>query len=166
VQRTDPAPFYLFDEIDQALDPVYRTAVAKLIRNQAHRDVNRAQFILSTFREELVKNADRCFGVLFKNQVRVVRCPRAVPCMCACVRVCVCACVRVCTLTLSLTLSLSARARVQVSSIKEQSRDATLAWIRSEDHHDGPAAGAGGRSSRGAAAAAATAADDDDDGDE
>lgn len=28
VQRSDPAPFYLFDEIDSALDDTYRTAVA------------------------------------------------------------------------------------------------------------------------------------------
>ena len=28
IQRCDPAPFYLFDEIDQALDPQYRTSVA------------------------------------------------------------------------------------------------------------------------------------------
>ena len=28
IQKCDPAPFYLFDEIDQALDPSYRKAVA------------------------------------------------------------------------------------------------------------------------------------------
>jgi hypothetical protein len=28
VASTDPAPFYLFDEIDAALDPKYRAAVA------------------------------------------------------------------------------------------------------------------------------------------
>ena len=28
IQKCDPAPFYLFDEIDQALDPQYRSAVA------------------------------------------------------------------------------------------------------------------------------------------
>jgi structural maintenance of chromosome 3 (chondroitin sulfate proteoglycan 6) len=28
IQRCDPAPFYLFDEIDAALDSQYRTAVA------------------------------------------------------------------------------------------------------------------------------------------
>ena len=28
IQRCDPAPFYLFDEIDQALDPNHRAAVA------------------------------------------------------------------------------------------------------------------------------------------
>lgn len=28
IQQCDPAPFYLFDEIDAALDAQYRTAVA------------------------------------------------------------------------------------------------------------------------------------------
>lgn len=28
IQKCDPAPFYLFDEIDQALDPQFRKAVA------------------------------------------------------------------------------------------------------------------------------------------
>lgn len=34
IQRCDPAPFYLFDEIDAALDPAYRASVAKLLRKQ------------------------------------------------------------------------------------------------------------------------------------
>lgn len=29
IQRCDPAPFYLFDEIDQALDANYRAGVAR-----------------------------------------------------------------------------------------------------------------------------------------
>ena len=28
IQRSDPAPFYLFDEIDAALDPQYRCALS------------------------------------------------------------------------------------------------------------------------------------------
>lgn len=31
IQRCDPAPFYLFDEIDAALDPQYRTAVGSML---------------------------------------------------------------------------------------------------------------------------------------
>ena len=34
IQRCDPAPFYLFDEIDQALDDKNRMAVANLIKSQ------------------------------------------------------------------------------------------------------------------------------------
>ncbi|CAF0994840.1 unnamed protein product, partial [Brachionus calyciflorus] len=40
IQRCDPAPFYLFDEIDQALDPQYRKAVADII----HELCEKAQF--------------------------------------------------------------------------------------------------------------------------
>ena len=46
VQKCDPAPFYLFDEIDQALDPMYRKAVANMI----HELADGAQFITTTFR--------------------------------------------------------------------------------------------------------------------
>ena len=35
IQCCDPAPFYLFDEIDAALDPQYRTTVADMIAKQA-----------------------------------------------------------------------------------------------------------------------------------
>ncbi len=34
IQRCDPSPFYIFDEIDSNLDAVYRTAVARLIDKQ------------------------------------------------------------------------------------------------------------------------------------
>ena len=46
LQKCDPAPFYLFDEIDQALDPMYRKAVANMI----HELADGAQFITTTFR--------------------------------------------------------------------------------------------------------------------
>ncbi|GBG27764.1 Structural maintenance of chromosomes protein 3 [Hondaea fermentalgiana] len=65
IQRCDPAPFYLFDEIDQALDQNYRASVAKMIKRQAEH----AQFIVTTFRPELVRVTDRCFGIQFQNKV-------------------------------------------------------------------------------------------------
>jgi chromosome segregation ATPase len=46
VQKCDPAPFYLFDEIDQALDAMHRKAVADMI----HELSDGAQFITTTFR--------------------------------------------------------------------------------------------------------------------
>ena len=68
IQRTDPAPFYIFDELDAALDDTRRSAVADLINRQAHVLESRsrasanqrqgAQFITSTFRSELVDVAD------------------------------------------------------------------------------------------------------------
>ncbi|KAK4370653.1 hypothetical protein RND71_010128 [Anisodus tanguticus] len=67
IQRCDPAPFYLFDEIDAALDPQYRTAVGNMIRDLADR--GSTQFITTTFRPELVKVADKIYGVIHKNRV-------------------------------------------------------------------------------------------------
>eukprot|EP00055_Hartaetosiga_balthica_P010100 m.41964 g.41964 ORF g.41964 m.41964 type:complete len:1241 (+) comp7032_c0_seq1:319-4041(+) len=65
IQRSDPAPFYLFDEIDQALDPAHRKGVADMI----HKGSRRAQYITTTFRPELLENCDKCYGVTFANKV-------------------------------------------------------------------------------------------------
>lgn len=51
--RCDPAPFYLFDEIDAALDPQYRTAVAALLRLQANDARNPAMFVVTTFHPQV-----------------------------------------------------------------------------------------------------------------
>jgi len=72
IQRCDPAPFYLFDELDQALDSTHRAAVASLIRRQATSDSNPTQFITSTFRPELVGVAARCYGISHQNKISQV----------------------------------------------------------------------------------------------
>ncbi|OQR86398.1 chromosome segregation protein [Achlya hypogyna] len=72
IQRCDPAPFYLFDEIDQALDATHRAAVAALIHRQAHSEENPAQFITSTFRPELVMVADQFYGIAHQNKISTV----------------------------------------------------------------------------------------------
>ncbi|KAF8706735.1 Structural maintenance of chromosome protein 3, partial [Rhizoctonia solani] len=64
IQKCDPAPFYLFDEIDANLDAQYRTAVASMI----HELSSNAQFITTTFRPEMLVRADKFYGVLFNNQ--------------------------------------------------------------------------------------------------
>lgn len=69
IQRCDPAPFYLFDEIDQALDANYRAGVARLIHKQVNSETAPAQFITTTFRPELVAAADRCYGIGLLNKV-------------------------------------------------------------------------------------------------
>lgn len=69
IQRCDPAPFYLFDELDQALDSSYRASVADLIKRQANDENNPAQFIVSTFRPELVASANAWFGISHQNKV-------------------------------------------------------------------------------------------------
>ncbi|KAL6851888.1 hypothetical protein ACP4OV_002998 [Aristida adscensionis] len=70
IQRCDPAPFYLFDEIDAALDPQYRTAVGNMIRRLA--DIADTQFIATTFRPEIAKVADKIYGVTHKNRVSYI----------------------------------------------------------------------------------------------
>jgi structural maintenance of chromosome 3 (chondroitin sulfate proteoglycan 6) len=64
IQRCDPAPFYLFDEIDANLDPQYRTAVASMIHDLS----SKAQFLTTTFRPEQLKQADKFYGVTFNNK--------------------------------------------------------------------------------------------------
>ncbi|CAB9512619.1 of chromosomes protein 3 [Seminavis robusta] len=69
IQRCDPAPFYIFDELDQALDSAYRASVANLIQKQANSAENPTQFIVSTFRPELVAVADQCYGISHQSKV-------------------------------------------------------------------------------------------------
>ena len=81
IQLVDPAPFYLFDEIDANLDAAARTAVASLIHELADpcragalggenaRVAPPAQFITTTFRPEMLKHANSFFGVSFAGRV-------------------------------------------------------------------------------------------------
>lgn len=68
IQMVDPAPFYLFDEIDAALDKQYRTAVAGIIKALS---VN-AQFICTTFRTDMLQVADKFFRVKYENKISTV----------------------------------------------------------------------------------------------
>lgn len=71
IQQCDPAPFYLFDEIDANLDAQYRTAVAamlsKLSGKGGESGEGGGQFICTTFRPEMVLVADKCYAVSYKN---------------------------------------------------------------------------------------------------
>ncbi|TPX33876.1 hypothetical protein SmJEL517_g03353 [Synchytrium microbalum] len=69
IQRCDPAPFYLFDEIDAALDAQYRTAVASMV----HELSETAQFVTTTFRPELLVHADKFYGVIFNKKVSTIQ---------------------------------------------------------------------------------------------
>jgi len=73
IQRLEPAPFYLFDEIDAALDTQYRTAVAKLIAKES----KNAQMVLTTFRKEIIDTADRFYRVYQRNRVSEIECVSA-----------------------------------------------------------------------------------------
>jgi len=69
IQRCDPSPFYVFDEIDAALDQQYRKAVADLMAQQK----SNTQFITTTFRPEILAEADKAFVVDFKAKISTVR---------------------------------------------------------------------------------------------
>lgn len=61
LQKVDPMPLYIFDELDQNLDQQSRNLVAQMIRKLAS-DQNK-QFILTTFHNQLVENTDQVFEV-------------------------------------------------------------------------------------------------------
>jgi len=79
IQRIDSAPFYIFDEIDAALDATHRAGLAAMIERQsATRDAQgRArtptQFITTTFRPELVSAGQRFYGVTHLNKTSTVK---------------------------------------------------------------------------------------------
>ena len=64
IQASDPAPFYLFDEIDANLDAQYRTAVAQMLSESSES----GQFICTTFRPEMLLVAEKCYGVSYINK--------------------------------------------------------------------------------------------------
>jgi len=68
IQRCDPSPFYLFDEIDSALDSIHRRSVARVICVQKET----CQFIQTTFAAESLAEADRFYGVIFRNKVSCI----------------------------------------------------------------------------------------------
>jgi len=69
MQRLEPAPFYLFDEVDAALDTQYRTAVAQLLKKDAK---NGVQIVVTTFRPEIIDISDRCYRVSMRNRVSTI----------------------------------------------------------------------------------------------
>jgi len=64
IQRLEPAPFYLLDEVDAALDASYRSALANLVAKTA----KSSQVVLTTFRPEVLDKADRCYRVYQQNR--------------------------------------------------------------------------------------------------
>lgn len=71
IQRCDPAPFYLFDEIDAALDGEYREAVAKMIQKQSMS--SSCQFIITTFKPEMLSVGNKFFAILFHNKSSTIQ---------------------------------------------------------------------------------------------
>ena len=80
IQRCDPAPFYIFDEIDAALDATHRSALAQMIERQSavvdeKTGQPRAptQFITTTFRPELITAGQQFYGVSHVNKASTIR---------------------------------------------------------------------------------------------
>ncbi len=62
LHRCDPVPFYVFDEIDAALDDAHRDRVVRYMAS-----MEGVQFVCTTFRPEFVSLADHCIGVRFSG---------------------------------------------------------------------------------------------------
>jgi len=63
IQEYKPAPFYVFDEIDAALDKENSKKVAELIKSLS----KNAQFILITHNDETIKYGDTIYGVTMEE---------------------------------------------------------------------------------------------------
>ncbi|MGI0053031.1 MAG: hypothetical protein ACREC5_02955, partial [Thermoplasmata archaeon] len=59
LQRYDPSPLYVFDEVDMSLDGINAENVGRLLR----RNSERAQFVVISLRKVTLKFAHRLFGV-------------------------------------------------------------------------------------------------------
>ena len=64
IQSVEPAPFYIFDEADAALDKENSLKLAKMVR-EISRD---SQFISITHNDSIVKEADKIIGVALNQQ--------------------------------------------------------------------------------------------------
>lgn len=87
IQQCDPAPFYLFDEVDANLDGAYRASVAALIDDLSHGRLQvdpinakppgtPTQIITTTFRPELLQKADQWWGVFGEASSRITSATR------------------------------------------------------------------------------------------
>ena len=78
LQKVDPTPFYIFDEVDCSLDETYRSAIASkyiynfimltllyidIIQRIASNDGDPKQFIITSFRPQLCQFSDKFFKV-------------------------------------------------------------------------------------------------------
>lgn len=64
LSRVDQAPFYILDEIDAALDVSMRNNLSKLILDLSQEN----QFIISTFKSEILEVANNIYKVKFANK--------------------------------------------------------------------------------------------------
>ena len=69
ILRIQAAPFYILDEFDNALDAEFRGAIAAIIFELSRH----SQFLITTFKPELLEGADRIFQISYTNQVSEMR---------------------------------------------------------------------------------------------
>lgn len=65
IQELEPAPFYLLDEVDAALDKVNSEKVADLIKEYS----KKAQVIMVSHNDAIISKADQLYGVSMKDGV-------------------------------------------------------------------------------------------------
>lgn len=65
VLKIDAAPFYILDEFDNALDAENRGAIAHLIFDLS----KKSQFLITTFKPELIEGADKIYQASTRNHV-------------------------------------------------------------------------------------------------
>lgn len=68
IQRADPAPFYLFDEVDAELDTNYRVELARLMQKQAEQQGAQCQIFCTTFKPELLDVGTRFYRIVLRNE--------------------------------------------------------------------------------------------------
>ncbi|KAG9397677.1 SMC3 [Carpediemonas membranifera] len=74
LQSAIPAPFYLFDEVDAALDGRYRKNVSKMIRSRA----KDRQFFIASFHDELLDACSNFYMVKFQHATsRIMLCSKS-----------------------------------------------------------------------------------------
>lgn len=67
--KIEAAPFYIMDEFDNALDAENRAAIATLIFDLS----KHSQFLITTFKPELVDGADKIYHVTTRNHVSTMQ---------------------------------------------------------------------------------------------
>lgn len=61
IQKNDPSPFYVFDEIDANLDMEHCTRLSEIVSQ------SNSQYFISTFKSEMINSAEKYFGVAVKD---------------------------------------------------------------------------------------------------
>ena len=68
VQEHDPAPFYIMDEVDAALDKRNSEKLAKLIKKYS----DKAQYIVISHNDTIITEANTIYGVSMQNDISKV----------------------------------------------------------------------------------------------